>query len=151
MENKNENLITKEWFKTNRWRYFQDTANNTINKITYFLRKLESPEYEGDIYRVSKKVALVADVETVEELTTTGKEFQEDTVIVFQSRNTPISRSWPEENGWERIVNGDNEFRKCINGVWYELEYTDFYTDYILKKDIAMVRTVEELESLLNL
>lgn len=49
-----------------------------------------------------------------------------------------------------RIENGDGELKKCVNNFWYELEYTDFYCNYMLKKEFARVQTVEELEALLK-
>lgn len=37
------------------------------------------------------------------------------------------------------------------DNVWYELEYTDFYCNYMLKKEFVRVQTVEEIEALLKL
>ena len=140
--------ITPEWLKTNQWNYYHDTANKKINNRTYFIRLEKMADGSGYMCRLSKLVAVVSAVEMLEELTATGQEFDADKVLPFQSEHTPISRSWPEENGWERIEYGDGEFRKCVNGVWYELEYTDFYCDYMLKKEFALVHSVEELEAL---
>ena len=36
------------------------------------------------------------------------------------------------------------------DNVWYELEYADFYCNYMLKKEFARVQTVEEIEALLK-
>lgn len=49
-----------------------------------------------------------------------------------------------------RIENSDGEFKKMRDNVWYELEYADFYCNYMLKKEFACVQTVEELEALLK-
>ena len=148
MENLNATLITPEWLKANDWRRYNATANKTINKLTSYLRRESG--FMGSPYRLSKFVAGVSAIEAVEELTATGQEFDEDKIVSRHPEHTVISRSWPEENGWERIEHGDGEFRKCVNGVWYELEYTDFDCDYMLKKEFAVVQTVEELEALLK-
>lgn len=146
----NATPITPEWLKTNGWRYYNGTANKKINKLTYYIRLENLARCGGCTGRLSKLIAVVSAVEVVEELIATGQEFAEDNVITFKNEHTPISRYWPEENGWGRIEGGDGEFIKCVNDVWYELEYTDFDCDYMLKKEFARVQTVEELEALLK-
>lgn len=146
----NTTPITPEWLKANGWRYYNGTANKKINELTYYVRLENLARCSGCTCRLSKLVAVVSAVEAVEELTATGQEFAEDKVVQLKPEQTVISRYWPEENGWGRIEDGDGEFSKCVNNVWYELEYTDFDCDYMLKKEFAVVQTVEELEALLK-
>ena len=150
MEIMNATPITPEWLKVNGWRYYNGTANKKINKQTYYIRLENLARCGGCTGRLSKLIAVVSAVEVVEELIATGQEFVEDKVVAFKPEHTVISRYWPEENGWGRIEDGDGEFSKCVNNVWYELEYTDFDCDYMLKKEFALVQTVEELEALLK-
>ena len=163
MEPNNINKITNEWLKDNGWRCFNYTANITINERTYYLRTAILPDVNsidyysgkakvGDFndspYYLSKLIAGVAAVEVVEMLTSTGQEFDEDKMIPLKPGDTPISRNWGRENGWDEIENG--VCIKCINGVWYELEYSDFDCDYILKKRIATVTDICELEAVVK-
>ena len=148
MESNNCNNITTEWLKANGWRCYQDTANKTINGLTYYLRNVSKGDVICNACYLSKQIALVAAVEVVEMLTDTGQEFDEDKIIPFSDGHTPISRSWGRESGWDEIENG--VCIKCINGAWYELEYTDFDCDYILKKRIATVTDISGLEALVK-
>lgn len=166
MERGNSRIITDVWLKENGWNVltFSNVSNKDVNSITYYLvyenwYVLPAKEYakknltSGDIvgdhsYTLQKSVALISTIEALEMLTLTGKEYDELSVVPVNSGDTLISRSWLRENGWRDTLTGC--WHKCINDVWYEIEYTDFDCDYILKKEIARIKTVEELEELLK-
>ena len=148
MESNSSNKITTEWLKANGWRGYQDTANKTINGLTYYLRSVSKGGVICGACYLSKQIACLAAVEVVEMLTNTGQEFDKDKMIPYSDEHTPIARSWGRGNGWDEIENG--VCIKCVNGVWYELEYTDFDCDYILKKRIATVTDICELEAVVK-
>jgi hypothetical protein len=157
-------MITFEWLKENGWRFCDNTFNKTVNGITYYLEydqwvvlsfdKFKKQELlSGTVvgsgsYVLSKQVAVVSTVQGVDMLTSTGKEFDENTVVSVNDGDECISRSWARDNGWHDTFTGNSQ--KFINGAWYELEYTDFDCDYILKKEIAKVKCIDELEVFLK-
>ena len=163
MENKETNL-TPEWFKANGWRNVgTNTFNKSINDITYYLvcnswcvtsiaealkRSISSNNYMSDnpAYTLFKTIAGISSVQALEMITLEGRECEKDTYIKANEDDQLISRDWLPNNGWKRTFTG--AYHKCINNVWYEMEYTDFDCDYILRKEIARLQTVEELEKL---
>ena len=165
MRNEKTNLTT-EWLKANGWRNVDtNTFNKDINGITYYLvynnwhvssigQALKGSIASGHsisddlTYTLSKRIACISTAQALEMLTLTGKEYEEekDTYIRANEGDELISRKWLPNNGWRRTFTGD--FHKCVNNVWYELEYTDYACDFILKREIARLQTVEELEEL---
>ena len=156
--------ITAEWLKENGWNCYGNTSNKRINGKTYYLvcekwcvysRKSDLGQqafpdaFIGDgTYTLCRNVAVISSLQALEMLTTTGKEFEDDTVVPLKDSDDVISRSWLPEHGWRPTLTGD--YCRCIDGVWYEMEYTDFDCDYILKKEIARLETIDELEALIK-
>lgn len=61
---------------------------------------------------------------------------------------TLITREWLKRNGWVCVHN--DTWTKSINGIWYNLIYTDFDYDYILTKEIGAVDSAEKLNELIK-
>lgn len=160
MENYKTEKITAEWLKENGWCHYENTFNKTINGLTYYLvcnrwsvfshkslletRTTPRTLIYEEKFTLLKHIAVVATVQGLEMLTSTGKEHDKNTVIGIGDNDDVISRRWLPENGWRPTFT--DGYQKCINDTWYEMEYTDFDCDYILKKEIARLETIEELE-----
>ena len=160
----NRQNITVAWLKENGWRCLDNTSNKTVNDRTYFLvhnnwcvfsrakymKQSAVPDaFVGDgTYTLFRKVAGISTRQALDMLTSTGKEFDVDTIVPLNESNDVLSRRWLRENGWKETLTGD--YHKCINGVWYEMIYTDFDCDFILTKELASITTTDELEELVK-
>lgn len=156
--------ITAEWLKDNGWRCLGNTFNKTVNGRTYYLvynswcvfsrvkymkRDAVPDAFVGDsTYTLFRKVAGISTRQALDMLTSTGKVFDIDTIVPLKDSDDVLSRYWLRENGWKVTLTGD--YHKCINGVWYEMIYTDFDCDFILTKELASITTTNELENLVK-